>query len=432
MNKQKAFDIRVVATSVLMLAATSPAWSGGLYISEFGDPSQGASGAGAGVLAQDASTAAHNPAGIMLLEPGKNHWMITGMYIDPSATFAKEAGTTVQPNGSLPGGNGGDAGVSTAGAAFFWARPINEKVGFGFALNSVAAAALDYKSDNTNSSANNFVGRYWATEVDLLTVNLTPSVAWRINEQWSLGFSIPVQVGKLDLNAAIPIPPGTLPAGDGNATISNGNDVSATLGASFLWEASDRVRIGAAYQGENKLDFGSDLAASGPLGGALPVPPRVDVSIPFVQTARLWGSTEVSDQVTLLATLAWENWGAFDNLLVQAGGATAASPRNWKDTWKIALGLRWHPAGAWTHYAGIAYDTSPVDENDRTTDMPMDEQLRLSLGTNYLLSNGVSVGGVLTYADYGDARINNTASWGTVAGSYTTNRILFVGLNVGW
>ena len=62
----------------------------------------------------------------------------------------------------------------------------------------------------------------------------------------------------------------------------------------------------------------------------------------------------------------------------------------------------------------------------------MDEQLRLSLGTNYLLSNGVSVGGVLTYADYGDARINNTASWGTVVGSYTTNRILFVGLNVGW
>jgi long-chain fatty acid transport protein len=431
MKEHKIFDLKLVVTSILMLLGVSPAWAGGLYISEFGDPSQGASGAGAGVLAQDASTAAHNPAGIMLLEPGKNHWMITGMYIDPSATFAKEAGTTVQPNGSLPGGNGGDAGVSTAGAAFFWARPINEKVGFGFAVNSVAAAALDYKSDNTVTSANNFVGRYWATEVDLLTVNLTPSVAWRINEKWSLGFAIPIQVGKLDLNAAIPIPPGTAPVTDGNATISDGDDVSATIAASFLWEATERTRLGAAYQGENKLEFNGDLVVTGPGGGAAP-PVTAEVTIPFVQTARLWGSTDVNDQVTLLATLAWENWGSFDNQFVQAGGASAALPRNWKDTWKVALGLRWHPAGAWTHYAGIAYDTSPVSENDRTADMPMDEQLRLSLGTNYLLNNGVSIGGVLTYADYGDARINNSESWGTVVGSYTTNEILFLGLNVGW
>jgi long-chain fatty acid transport protein len=432
MKKHKNLDIKLVVTSVLTIAFASSAWSGGLYISEFGDPSQGASGAGAGVLAQDASTAAHNPAGIMLLEPGKNHWMITGMYVDPSNKFTKEQGTTVQPDGNRPGGNGGDAGVSVAGGGFFWARPINEKIGFGFALNSVAAAGLDYKSDNTNSSANNFVGRYWATEVDLLTVNLTPSVAFRINEQWSLSLAAPIQIGSLDMNVAIPIPPGTLPATDGNATISNGSDTSVTGAVSLLWEATDRTRLGAAYQGENKLNFSSDLAATGPAGGALPVPAAADVTIPFVQTARLWGSTDVSDQVTLLATLAWENWGAFDNLLVQTGGVSAALPRNWKDTWKFALGLRWHPAGAWTHYAGIAYDTSPVDETDRTADMPMDEQLRLSLGTNYLMQNGVSIGGVLTYADYGDARINNGGSWGTVVGSYTTNRILFVGLNVGW
>ncbi len=432
MRTQKIVGIKVVIASLLMFVYASPAWPGGLYISEFGDPSQGASGAGAGVLAQDASTAFHNPAGIMLLEPGKNHWMITGMYVDPSMEFAKEAGTTVRPNGSQPGGDGGDAGVSTFGGAFFWARPINEKFGLGFSVNSIAAAALEYKSDNTVSSANNFVGRYWATETELLTINLTPSLAWRLNDEWSLGVAVPIQIGTLDLNVAIPTPPGTLPATDGNATISDGTDTSATIALSVLWEASDRVRIGAAYQGENKLDFTSDLAATGPGGGAIPVPSAADVTIPFVQTTRLWGSTDVSDQVTLLASLGWENWGAFDNLLIQTGAVTAALPRNWKDTWKVALGLRWHPAGAWTHYAGIAYDTSPVDETDRTADMSMDEQLRLSLGTNYLMSNGVSVGGVLTYADYGDARINNGGSWGTVVGSYTTNRILFLGLNVGW
>ena len=64
--------------------------------------------------------------------------------------------------------------------------------------------------------------------------------------------------------------------------------------------------------------------------------------------------------------------------------------------------------------------------------MPLDEQWRFSVGTNYALNNGVKLGGVITYADYGDARIDNGGNFGTVVGEYSTNRILFLGANVGW
>ena len=30
--------------------------------------------------------------------------------------------------------------------------------------------------------------------------------------------------------------------------------------------------------------------------------------------------------------------------------------------------------------AGVAYDTSPVDDKDRTIDLPLDEQLKFSFG----------------------------------------------------
>ena len=425
--------ITLLASSMLM--ATSAA-AGGLYITEFGTPSQGASGAGAGVLAEDASTTMHNPAGIMELEPGKNHWMVSALYVDPSAKFSNDASSTVVTGVAGEPGNGGDAGVSAVGGGFFWARPMNEKVGAGFAFNSIAAAGLEYGNDSLNPLVtNNFAGRYWATKVDLVTLNLTPSIAWRINDQWTLGFSVPVMVGQLDLDVSVPDPvTGGTPVTDANASISNGDDVSATIGVSVLWDVTERVRLGAAYLGENELNFNSDLSVTGPTGNPITLPvSAVDVTIPFVQTVRLWGSTDIGEHITLLATLAWEDWSSFKNLLISTdGGAGGALPRDWDDTWKVALGMRWRTGGAWSHYAGVAYDSSPTSADKRTADMPIAEQIRLSAGTNFAFQNGVKLGGVLTYADYGKARINNGGTWGNVVGEYTTNRIIFLGANVGF
>lgn len=423
----------VFALVALLLLHFSSALAGALYVSEFGTPAQGAAGAGSGVLAEDASTAFHNPAGVMLLESGKNHWMVTGMYVDPSMKFAKDSATTV-PSGAGEG-NGGDAGVSAAGGAFFWARPVNDRFGLGFALNSVSAAAIEYENDSDNPDVNNFVGRYWATRSELLTINLTPSVSWRINEQWSVALAVPVQFGTLDLDVSVPLLPNPLnaPATDAVASISDGDDYSATVALSVLWEATDRLRFGAAYQGENKLNFTGDLSATGPLGNPIQLPvAAADVEIPFVQTVRLWSSSDIGDRLTILASLAWEDWSSFDNLLISTDAGTDALVRDWKDTWKVALGMRWRTAGSWTHYVGAAYDSSPTSASKRTADMPMDEQWRFSVGANYAFPKRVRLGLVLTYADYGDGEINNGGDWGTVVGKYSTNRIWFLGANIGW
>jgi long-chain fatty acid transport protein len=415
-----------ILVGLSLAAISSSLFAGGLYITEFGDPSMGASGAGSGVLAEDASTAFHNPAGIMLLEPKKNHWMVSATYVAPSAKFSKDPGTTVTPLG--PGaGNGGDAGETAIAPGFWWARPINDKFGAGFSLNSISAAVLDYSDD--------FVGRYWAKEVELLTINLMPSFAYRINDKWSVAFAVPVMFGSLDMDVRIPavlLPQN--PATDGQALIKDGDDVSATVSVSALWEATDTIRFGLAYMGENELKFNGDLKLTlGPMSGVTPPDVNVDVTIPFVQTIRLWNSTDFGPKATLLASVAWEDWSSFDNVLISTGGPSGALKRDWKDTWKFALGLRWRSGGPWTHYTGIAYDTSPTSAGNRTTDMPIDKQLRLSAGTTYTLQSGVSIGGALTYADYGDNEINNgSPNWGTVVGEYSTNRIIFFGVNVGW
>ena len=194
-------------------------------------------------------------------------------------------------------------------------------------------------------------------------------------------------LGSLDMDVSIPP---LLPIGsDGRAEIGDGDDYSVGFGLSTLVEVTDRLRFGLAYASENELDFDSDLRLTlGPTGGILPTGVIIDVEIPFVQTARLWGASDIGDHLTVLTTLGWEDWSSFDQVLISTDTGSGALARNWDDTWKVALGIRWRTGGPWTYYSGISYDTDPTTASDRTADMPIDEQWRLSVGTTYTRPGG--------------------------------------------
>ena len=132
------------------LTAASPVDAGGLYIWEFGHPAQGASGAGAGALADDASTAFLNPAGITFLE--ESDWLVSGIVIDTSVKFALEPNSAGQPPavadaaGNRPAGSGGDAGSTALGGGFFYARPVNDKWGWGVSVGSISGWSWPWTS----------------------------------------------------------------------------------------------------------------------------------------------------------------------------------------------------------------------------------------------------------------------------------------------
>jgi long-chain fatty acid transport protein len=416
MNALRMPRLAIFVSLAGIFAWAGPVSAGGLYIFEFGHPLQGASNAGEGAIAQDASTAATNPAGIMMLD--ESEWMVTGIGIYSKVEFQQQAGTTVSGN------DGGDAGSFAPGASLFYAKPFSEKFGFGFAFNVLSGATIDY--------ADGFVGRYWAEEVDLLIAAAMPSLAWRINDQWSVSVGIPMAFGTLEMDVAIPPLIGMGP--DGQARISDGNDYVFNISAGVLWELSNQSRLGLTYTGEMEFEFDSDLEITLPVGGGTTLPQvSADISIPLVQMLRLSGSSDIGDQLTLLATVAWEDWSSFDSVLINtSAGRSGALPRDWDDTWHFALGMRWRTGGPWTFHAGVGYDTDPTDASKRTADMPIDRQIRLSGGATYTFAGGSSLGGVLTFADYGDARIDNGGSWGQVVGEYDTNRILFMGINYSW
>ncbi len=134
------------------------------------------------------------------------------------------------------------------------------------------------------------------------------------------------------------------------------------------------------------------------------------------------------------ATLGWDDWSQMDEVQLSTNSRGATLARDWHDTYHSALGADYRLDDQWTLRAGIAYDTSPTNKNDRTADMPIDEQFRYAIGADYLRDSGMKVSGSLVYADYGDAEIANSGDQGLVgfSGEYQTNQIWFASVAFNW
>ena len=407
------------SASLIMLSTAS---AGGLYLREYGQPSSGTAGSGASVLAEDASTAFQNPAGVFNLE-GDSEWMATGIVIQSSIKFSQDENNTVT------GGNGGDAGGTLAGGALFHARKLDEKWALTFSLNSIAGSALEYDDD--------FVGRYTGDQTELLTVTLLSNVAYKVNDELSIAAGPVIIYGQLELEQAIPSslpanqPPFPVAADDGRAKIDDGDDYDVTLSASALWQATDDWRFSLTYLGENELKFDGDLKLTLP-SGISQDDIAADVTIKFPQALAASALYDVTNKLSLTARLSWEDWSELDAVPLSTNDGGGAIPLDWDDIWSIGLGFRYKTGDRWTYYGGVAYDTDPTEAENRIAILPADRQIRLATGFKYDIDEKKTIGATLTYIDLGNARTNKTTSGGQFSGEYSTNEIYLLGVNYGW
>jgi long-chain fatty acid transport protein len=389
------------AAMLLMLPGIGRA--GGLYLNEFGTPSMGVAGAGANAVASDASTSFHNPAGMTRIN-GKE-LMGTGGFLFSTIKFDPDNDTPI------PGGDGGEAGGPAPILGGFYVHSLSDNWKLGANLITLTGAVLDYDEDWT--------GRYLNTEVTLLTVTFYPSVAYRVNKWLSLGGGPQVMYADLEMKAKAPPPDG-----EGDVQI-DGDDIAFGFGLGGLIELSERTRFGIAYQSEIEPNFDGDTKISGPGPG---FEAGTDTKITLAQFIRVSGYHELNNQWALLGTVGWEDWSAFENVNISTSRGTQRIPRDWKDTWKFAAGVHYRPVDKWLLQLGFAYDTSPVDKEDRTPDMPIDRQVRYATGAQYQWSDRLSTGAQFVYADYGKAKIDNEL----LKGEYKRNDIFFFALNANW
>ncbi|MDJ0878137.1 MAG: outer membrane protein transport protein [Halieaceae bacterium] len=392
--------------SLSIALVSLPVSAGGLWLSEYNQPTMGRAAAGEAAGTGDASDAFFNPAAMSRHE--QSQLMVAGGVILPQVEFDVDSGSNV--NGT---GDGGDAGELTPSASIYYTRPINDRWTFGIGGLALTGSALDYDDD--------WVGRFEAQEVNLLVIGAVPSLSYRVTDKLSVGLAVPVMYSDLELEIAVPALITPVPGQEGRAKI-DGDDVHVAASGSFAYEFNEHTRIGGRVTSKFEFDYDGEVQTEfiGSVG--------VNTELTLATVARLGLAHDFNARWSGYASLGWDNWSQMDEVFLSTRTNGVALQRNWQDTYHYGVGVDYRMNDRWTLRTGIAYDTNPIDDDeDRTADMPIDEQFRFALGADYKRDNGSVISYSLVYADYGDAELDNSAFQPAAGftGEYGTNEIWF-------
>ena len=396
--------VPIAASALLLFALADFAGAGGLYVSEFGTPTLGTAGAGAPAGTDGASTAIHNPAAMTQLD---EHQLAVGSAL--AFSFVK-----FDPDSDTPvaGSNGGNQGGFAPIISGQYVHKLSDRWRLGFALLSISAAILDPSDD--------WVGRNEITESSLLSLTVLPTLAYRVNDWLSIGAGPTLTYGRLTYELRAPLPgPGSREA---PIKLDEIDDFGVGAAVSALLELSPKLRIGVTYNSEIELDLSGDIKL--PLG----ISPNINLKLPLAQSVRLGIHWDVTDRIALLGSAAWEDWSTAESLPIALGGRSTSLPLNFKDTWRGSIGLHYRLNKEWLLQTGFSYDSSALDNSDRTVAFPIDRQTRLAFGALYDWSESTRIGMSFEWLNLGKAKVNDSF----VKGDYQSNDAIFFGLNVNW
>jgi long-chain fatty acid transport protein len=180
-----------VLASLLSAASIGSAQASGFALIEMNANGQGNAYAGAAAHTPNASTVYFNPAGMMSLDG--EQISIASHYIDPSSDFDNK-GSKLADGVTDITGDEDDGGESAFVPNFYWVRPIDDKMSFGLGVNSPFGLKTEYEDD--------WVGRYHAILSDLKTININPSLGYRVNDRVSIGGGINIMLADVELTNA--------------------------------------------------------------------------------------------------------------------------------------------------------------------------------------------------------------------------------------
>lgn len=228
----------------------------------------------------------------------------------------------------------------------------------------------------------------WFTE--LKTINFNPTVAWKINEQFSLGVGLDVMWSELKLKQFYPwalvasnpsLPDGEMRAG------GTGVGFGGNLG--LTWQPAEKHRVALAYRSQVEVDYDGDFEISGmPPGFPVGAPESsFGSNIKFPDIVTLGYGYQVNDKVRVGADIEWLQFSNFDALPIEVGAPPPLVPtsinQDWNDTFTFGVGGDWRINDQFTVRASYQYYMTPVPDETFSPTIPDANQNVVTAAISY-------------------------------------------------
>lgn len=377
-----------------LLLASASALAGGYQLQEYSVTSAGRAFGGAGIVGDDYSAIAFNPAGMTLKQSGIQ---LGAMGMDIHSNI----------NGHLNDApRQGDKGKLRV----FKILPH----GFGqYAIKDWRIGIGIYTPFGLGTYYNkSWFGKTHALTSEITALDITPTVAWKPFEWLSVGAGYIIERMEARLTNIVPL--------NGKMSDMNADGWGHGWNAGIMLSPTKTTRFGVAYRS--------------------PVVQNIKGKHHFIGVREGISSTKLVDpehiQLTayqevgkfgLSAMARWTRWSRFDLLSIDstalpAGRSPSQVNESWRNTWTISGGVDYHYCKNLTFRTGLAYDQGAVkDPQHRTARVPDSNRWIASIGASYMKGNW-QFDASYFHMFWSKARVNNfnESAGSTINGTYKT------------
>ncbi|MEZ9422452.1 outer membrane protein transport protein [Vibrio lentus] len=412
----KTIQRSLVSLSVLFACNSLAA---GFQVAEHSASGLGRAFSGEGAVADNASVLARNPAAMTLFDTAQFSGAVS--IVDPEVNVYdvdnNEHSKDVAPLQVVP--------------AAYYISPINDNWAWGIGMFTTYGVATDYPDD---ISVGDMAG-----DTSLLSVNINPNVAYRINEQFSVGGGINLVYAHAELtrhkgSLAPLFGPGSKKSD--NLIGMEGDTFAWGWNIGALYELNENNRFGFGYRSKVDLDFddGEFSSYDSDIANAAKVDGRLQISLPSI--IELSAFHQLNEAWAIHYGWQQTDWSTFKELKATskdcAGGVCLFKPEKYEDNNRYSFGGTYTLNNQWTLRAGIAYDEQA---GEATLSIPDSDRFWYSAGVTYAMTENLtfdagfafikSKSGSFTETDAADQEITldseGTAYISSVQMNYTFN-----------
>lgn len=390
------------------LALTGAAHASGFYLQDLSAKQAGNAYSGANT-AQGADALWWNPAAIAGLN--RAQMSFGAAYINPKGTV-KDTGSVIVRPGQAPASVGGDPtadGPIKNGVLpnLSYAMPLNDRVALGVTVTSPFSFETNYASDSW--------ARYNAQKTRLTTIDIQPTIAFKVNEWLNLGLGLNAEYTKATLGNKMPNLSAALPDGD-LLLEGDGWDTGFSVGAQAH---TGKVVVGLSYKSAVKHQLSGTVNISGLLGPLAASNMNVNnVKATFSTPSQLaLGVTvQATPALALHGQVTQFGWSKFDAITLGAP-LSESIPEDYRDTTSVAVGLDYTINPKWTIRAGVQSDPTPTRDGHRDARVPDSDRTDYAIGTSYQVTPNFTIDAAYTYVAFAKTKLSYTtaAYYGTAA-----------------
>ncbi|HDG1715727.1 outer membrane protein transport protein [Vibrio cholerae] len=390
----------------------------GFQLAEYSATGLGRAYAGEAAIADNASAQWRNPAMLTYLEG--TQVSAGAIYVNPNVDVE---GTVNHAQLGKTHASSKDFAHDAVIPNFYLSHQLNEQVALGFALGTNYGMETDLGTE--------FAASHFGNQASVISKEANLNIAYQILPQLSIGGGVRYVMGEGHFGATAPAKNlirhpvtnnvMTLPKGT-TLKYMEGEDNSWGWQVGSAWQINQEHRVGFAYKSEVVMDF--EGHAEGVSYGSYK-PGMMSVTLPA--TAELASFHQLNDQWAIHASINWTDWSSFKELTaVFPEKSDLIKSENWEDNYRFALGTTYQYDAKLALRAGVAYDTSAVDDKNRTATIPETDRTWVSVGGSYIATPQLTLDAGFTYIFAKDATINeprdaSDQTAAAIGGAFTGN-----------